>query len=110
MHIHADESAGRCPTSKPTARVEDSEDVALIVCHDLLCDEKGKPTEGAFPFSQLLLKSTDSERFPHNKCGESEGVSIERDISAREGELLERCKVIASKKSTPVQQTPMGFA
>jgi hypothetical protein len=86
--MHADESAERCRESKPTARVEDNEDIALMVCHDLLCDENRRPTEGAFPFSQLLLASEDSERYPHNKFGESEGVSIERDVLLLRDELL----------------------
>ena len=87
VFMHADESAERCRESKPTARVEDNEDIALMVCHDLLCDANGRPTEGAFPFSQLLLTSKDSKKYPHNQCGESEGVSVERDVLTRRDEL-----------------------
>lgn len=112
MSDHDDESSDRCPLSKPTARVEDDEDIGLLVYHDLLCDENGRPTEGAFQFNVLLLRSNNTEQFPHNKCGESEGVSVERDIAARKRELIECCKQLSSEKSKKAQnaQTPKGFS
>jgi hypothetical protein len=111
MFMHADESAERCRESKPTARVEDNEDIALMVCHDLLCDENGRPTEGAFQFSQLLLTSKDSEKYPHNKCGESEGVSVERDVLTRRDELIRKSEKLAIAKSKNTwEQTSKGIA
>jgi hypothetical protein len=104
---HADESAKRCEDSKPTARVEDNENIALMVYHDLLCDENGRPTEGAFQFSRLLLKSKDTKDYPHNSCGESQGVSVERGICTRMDELLQKSEEFANAKSTntKVQQS-----
>jgi hypothetical protein len=111
MFMHADESAERCRESKPTARVEDNEDIALMVCHDLLCDENGRPTEGAFPYSQLLLKSKDSEKYPHNECGKSEGVSVERDVLTRRDELLRKSEKLAiAKARNRSEQTSKGIA
>jgi hypothetical protein len=112
MSDHDDESCDRCPASKPTPRVEDDEDIGLLVYYDLLCDENGRPTEGAFQFSQLLLKSTNSDQFPHNKCGESEGLSIEREVAARKQELIEQCRQLSIKKSEKIGRglIPKGFA
>lgn len=109
MFMHSDESAERCPSSKPTTRVEDDEDIALMVHNDLLCDEKGRPTEGAFPFSKLLLTSRDSVKYPHNRCGESEGVSVERDVVTRKDELLRKSHELAAGSKNTKAQTSKGF-
>ena len=79
MPDYNDEGDARCVLSQPKKQVEDTEELALIVYHDLLCDEHGHPTEGAFRYNCLLLTNTDNETFPHNKCGQSEGVSSYRD-------------------------------
>jgi hypothetical protein len=110
MFMYADESAERCPLSKPTARVEDGEHIALMVHNDLLCDEKGRPTEGAFTFSKLLLTSSDSEKYPHNRCGESEGVSLERDAVTRKDEILQKSHQLAAESKNKKAQISKGFA
>ena len=82
---HTDESGHRCPHSLPTARVEDAEYLACLVSYPKSCDDRGKLREGAFPFENLNLRSRDTDRHPHNRCGESEGLSLERtDLSRRE--------------------------
>ena len=106
MPDYNDESGIRCVLSQPEKQVEDAEELALIVYHDLLCDEHGHPTEGAFPYNVLLLTNTDSEKFPHNKCGQSEGVSLDRDPSGRKEELVAKCLTLCETKS----QTPKCFA
>jgi hypothetical protein len=108
--MHTDESAERCPASKPTARVEGAEQIALMVYNDLLCDEKGRPTEGAFTFSKLLLTSSDSEKYPHNRCGESDGVSLERDAVTRKDEILQKSHQLAAESKNKKAQISKGFA
>ncbi len=106
MPDYNDEGDARCVLSQPKKQVEDTEELALIVYHDLLCDEHGHPTEGAFRYNCLLLTNTDNETFPHNKCGQSEGVSLDRDPSGRKEELVAKCLTLSEAKS----QTPKRFA
>jgi hypothetical protein len=60
----------------------------------------------------LLLKNRNTDQYPHNKCGESEGVSIERNVAMRNHELIERCKQLSSEKTekSGSVQIPKGFA
>jgi hypothetical protein len=59
----------------------------------------------------LLLTSKDSEKYPHNQCGESEGVSVERDVLTRWDELLRKSEKLAIAKSKNTwEQTSKGVA
>ena len=58
------------------------------------------------PYNVFNLANTDSEKFPHNKCGQSEGVSLDRDPSGRKEELVAKCLTLCATKS----QTPKCFA
>jgi hypothetical protein len=53
-------------------------------------------------FSKLNLKSKDSEAYPHNRCGQSEGLSLERVSCSDRDSLRERSADMAREDATPM--------
>lgn len=75
-----------CPHSRPSPKVVSSDESVARILHSGNADRSGFPTEQTFQISELTPASH-KPAFVENKCGDSDGVSLDRFPPATDASL-----------------------